>query len=496
MNPGDHFGIASAVTFVSSLLLAAFMLFWARRKPLLRIFGVYISSITAWAFCWHRMVSTGDYSESLFWARLLHCPASMIPATFLHFVQYLLNLEKDKKQVILRWIVYGLGTVFVFLSFSEDFVQKVSQKLGFTYYIDPGPVYVTFLIFFAISIIGIHALLFFAYRTSTGLKKTQISYVLGSYAIGYAGGSTAFLPVYDLPMSPYFLYAVLIGHSMTAYAILQYRLLDVELLIRRGIAYGFFIISLASVLFSVLFITEKASTVYFGSLPGVPTLLATTALVACYEPLRKLISTFVDRIIFRAPDLQVISKSVGEVLQQGNLLRFLEKFVTKIKEIWRIQDVGVCVKLGGSSFVPLPRQTFEKRAIQSMGMKLDQTDFLVRMLENERRLFEDGVVVQDEVTALANRSNPGERATFWKVRRTMRWLGAALCVPIMDGKKLIGFIVLGPKTDRTIYNSEDKKILAHIGQMVSAVLKDLIGKADQGEATWPSTKLSQTYIAG
>jgi hypothetical protein len=329
-----------------------------------------------------------------------------------------------------------------------------------------------------------------------GVQRNQVLYVLLGCAFGLVGGSTTFPPALGIVRSyPYGIILVPIYSTLITYAILQFRLLDFGLLVRWGIAYTFLVGSLAGVLFGVLFIMEKISRLYFGGIPGIPTLVATAVIVASYEPLRKWTRTFVDRVLFDAPDLHDVLNKFSEVIHQAaSLSNMVEGVAEKLKEIWHVDRAGIALwnpEVGSFSF--LPPGEFEGKAIHDIRQKIDHSDFLVKTLENERRLFKEGVIIQDEVTALANRTATGERATLWKIRRTMRQVGAALCAPIMDGRRLIGFIILSQKNDRTIFNDEDKKILSRVSEMISADLKSYLNRKD---ATWPSLNPSQTSTAG
>ena len=81
------------------------------------------------------------------------------------------------------------------------------------------------------------------------------------------------------------------------------------------------------------------------------------------------------------------------------------------------------------------------------------------------------------------RSSAGERATFNKILRTMKKLGAAACVPITIGEQLMGFIVLGPKKSGALYNREDKKFLSHVGKLISEQINHLIYSPHNKPAT-------------
>ena len=181
--------IAAISTFIITGLLSIFVLAKGARRPVTLLFGIYTIAISAWSFCWYKMISSPVHAHSLFWARFLHVPASFSPATFLHFVQCLLNIQEDRRQVFLRRMFYGFGTLFPVLCFLNSFSADVVAKLGFQYYLEPGPYYVSFLIFFIVAIVSIDYLLFTAYKKTIGSKKTQIAYVLPAYVLGYAGGA-------------------------------------------------------------------------------------------------------------------------------------------------------------------------------------------------------------------------------------------------------------------------------------------------------------------
>jgi hypothetical protein len=149
--------------------------------------------------------------------------------------------------------------------------------------------------------------------------------------------------------------------------------------------------------------------------------------------------------------------------------------INHFKTIWHVDHAGFLIWNGAtSSFELFPTGAFDNQIIAANKEIIGRADFLVKTLETERRLFPYGIAVDDELLTLVSRSSPGERATFQKIRRTMRWLGAAVCVPLMLNDDLVGFFVLGPKKNRMIYNDEDKKFLAHVAELVSDTIKGII----------------------
>ena len=121
-------------------------------------------------------------------------------------------------------------------------------------------------------------------------------------------------------------------------------------------------------------------------------------------------------------------------------------------------------------------EAFADQVIIRLNEKIERTDFLVRTLESERRLFRHGIIADEEINFLGNRAFAGERTTFWKIRRTMRWLGATICVPLMGQNELTGFIVLGNKKNQTLYNNEDKRFLSHVAEIISTAIKNSLNE--------------------
>jgi hypothetical protein len=426
------------------------------------------------------------------WRCVYAFAANWIAPFFFHFV----IVFTGSRQRRAMFCQYAIASVFFIMAFTPWQYSGVRWFYD-SYYCVAGRFYWLSSLWWLTLTLYSHYILLRSYRTSSGIKKMQIKFFFFALAFGFSGGAFDFLPPLGINIYPWGNFTIFLYPLIMSYAILQYRLLDMGLLMRWGIAYAFLVSCLAGLLFGVLFVTEKISHLYFGGIPGVPTLVATAVIVASYEPLRKRIRTFVDHFLFHAPDMQMVLDGFSKALHGAqSLSQTIDNLSQELKKIWHVDQAGIALwatETGGFSL--LPHETFQERAIQAMGGRIERADFLVRTLENERRLFKEGVVMQDEITALANRSRLGERATLWKIRRTMRQVGAALCAPIMDGKNLIGFIILSQKTDRTIFNDEDKKILSRVGELISSDLRNFIN-GNAKDTGWSLTKLSQTSTAG
>lgn len=295
----NPYQVSSFCTFLSTALLGILVLAKGRYQRLPTRFGVYTLAISAWAFCWFRMVSAATPENTLFWSRALHVPAAFIPAAFLHFVQDLLKTSEGRRQLWLRWATYFAGVLFAVLSFHPQFVDSVMPKVGFPQFMEPGALYQWFFLFFLVSVSSTLILLLISVIKSLGFQKNQRGYVLSAYLFAYAGGGQVFLPVYDLPLSPYALYLIPLGHMLIAYAILRHSLLELQMVIRRSLVYSLVSAVLIAIYLGVLISTTYALQSLIKPASLLPAGLAAAAIAFLFEPLRRRIQARVDRLFLR-----------------------------------------------------------------------------------------------------------------------------------------------------------------------------------------------------
>jgi len=83
------------------------------------------------------------------------------------------------------------------------------------------------------------------------------------------------------------------------FAILKYRLYDIDLLINRTLVYGFLTISLVAVYFGGVVRLQRLFTPLMGESNGLATVASTLAIAALFNPLRRRIQSLTDRRFYR-----------------------------------------------------------------------------------------------------------------------------------------------------------------------------------------------------
>jgi hypothetical protein len=417
--------------------------------------------------------------KQLIIARIAYVVAAPAPYAFMHLTLAVLGAEITRGERIMLWFGRGMSLVFAALALHPLYIQGVGVEHG-ARFIVPGPLFPAYIAYFLFICTWSFWRMSLEYVRSSGLKRNQIKYFFGSFAVAYIGGGIHFLAAYlGREIFPHdalvALFTIIIG-----YAILRFRLMDFNLIIRLALAHFVFLLILVLGALPLIALTEWAGSHFLKWQRGFTTVVIVSTSVLVFESLRKRVTRFVDLFIFRSQDFKAILGGFEEVLSnRDGIENFANALATKLMQVYGTDHAGLAVwDYQMSSYRLLPTETFVQKPISRYHETLVKTDFLMRTLETERRLFWHGIVVEDEITELGNRAFPGERTTFWKIRRTMRWLGAHICVPVMIDNDLSAVIVLGRKRTESVYNREDKRFLTHLAELTSNALKEFafIGK--------------------
>ncbi len=237
------FVVVCVFTSILSLFFGIFVYLKGKTRRVNQIWGLMSLSVMLWSLGLGLMVNAPNENLALFYLRGVHyLGAIFIPAFFLHFILVLLGLERVKKKLIIVSYIFALGLQ---ISNFSGLLAYVAHLPPFKYYTRPGIFYLTFAIFFAICIFYTLYLLFVEYKRSSGARRNQIKYQLLATVIGFGGGSTAFFPVFDIPIFPYGMYFMFLYILLMSYAIVKYHLLDINIVLTRA---GIFVLVYALVL--------------------------------------------------------------------------------------------------------------------------------------------------------------------------------------------------------------------------------------------------------
>jgi signal transduction histidine kinase len=273
------------------------------------------------------------------------------------------------------------------------------------------------------------------------------------------GGSTNFVPL--LTSYPLDVVANIINAFLIAYAILRYQLLDITIVIRKGLFYTIPTAIIGTGYFLVVYLAVKLfRTVTEYQILLLALVVAAVTAVAV-QPLRDRVQSWIDKLFFRekydsALMLQRLSRTVASVLDLDRLTAMI------------LDDVTATMHIARAAFFLKQEKSGEFRLTAQRGLDPD-ADLRLRkgypivdwLSGHEQALTRHEVEVR-----------PQFRALWTQEREDLESLGAELFIPLRDKGKLVGIFAVGPKLSEETYSPDDQITLATLANQVVIAIKN------------------------
>ncbi len=124
-------------------------------------------------------------------------------------------------------------------------------------------------------VIYAHYQVFRLYRDASGIKRNQFKYFFIGFALAYGTGSLDYLPIFQIDLYPYGNFGIMAYPIITTYAIARYRLMDITVVLHKGLTYALLLGAVLGPVFLAVAISKRA-TAY-----AIPPLLAASVVFCC-----------------------------------------------------------------------------------------------------------------------------------------------------------------------------------------------------------------------
>ena len=450
---------AAFCAMILHLILGIFVFINSPRKTLNRVFSLLSLFIFVWIVgCFIQSV-TKDQTMALITERFVSKFYVFTPPLFLHTFYEILNI-KNKRLILCSYLFAGLLCV---LSFTNLFLTGVSYNFGARYLTAPGPLFFLFPLSITFNSWCSLSSLVAIRRNASGYYKIQLDYLFlaGSFII--AAVFFSHLLIYKIIFTPFdeilnIAYGVTIG-----YAILKHRLMDITIVIRKGLIYSVLIGLFTGLYILMLYFFS----LFLGGLGARASIYLSALLIIVFaisfQPLRDKIQEFIDKVFFRGKyDYQKTLKELSLVARSiAGLDELLDKVLTAIVSVIKLNNASIYVldKRGGKYFARRAIGIDIKRA-------LPENDDTIKQLATRKE-----AVMYDEVS-----KTPGNISGF------MREIGAAIIFPIITKDELVGLLCLGEKLSGEVYSDEDIDLLTTLCNQMGASIENAMLYEDALEA--------------
>lgn len=305
-------------------------------------------------------------------------------------------------------------------------------------------------------------------RTSTGLKRLQLRYLLlGLVVPGIAVAITnLFIPLV-FTVSRFGRYGPafsLVFLALTAHALIRHRLMNIRLVISRGVASVLAALLSGSVFAGAAWLI---STLFTSRQWEIPLWLAVGLVFPVaflFQPIRRFFQVSLDHYLFREPynyqrTVREASRTIGTMLDLPSLLDYLCDLIGKTLRPERVAIYSRSIDVENYSCIA--QRHFVESGDPILTDVVSSSSYLVQALTTaEQHLLRDDV---------ARRPNDYQAKIL---HEHMSTLGAECAHPIFQDHRLTGFILLGPKQSGDPYFTEDLDLLATLAGQAAVAVKN------------------------
>ena len=425
------------------------------------------------------MYASVNEAQALFWARFGYLGVFFIPVSIYHFTISFLQYDAQKK--FLPFIYLG-AVVFVFLSSTNYFLSGV-RRFFWGYYPVAGITYpywiLSYIILFLVSIYLLLKSYFSDEYKHNSVKKNQIIYVLLAFLLGIVS-VVDYLQNFGFVIYPFGYLDAFICVPLLAYAILRHRLMDIEIIIKKGILYSVLMIAIVAE-YSLLILVGQY---IFQSALGVNQFIATivTAFVIAigYKPLETFVTEITNEYFFKKKyDYQKTLKLSSEVM---NLLTDIDRLV---KLTTRIVSRKMDLVEASTLVLDEPNHRYIVKAAESKSRNLLDMTFSDNYELFKHLFHSKALLIKEEIiNALNNKLTlSDERKRFTAIKKEMEKLHAQICIPCITrgkymGNKLVAVFCLGEKKSGDMYTMEDIQLLTTLSNQAAVAVENAIMYSD------------------
>ena len=457
------FALSGFINAILSIVFSGIIYFQNRKRRINRIFGLMGLSIAMWGFSYGMWQLSQDEEIALFWSRMLSLGATFIPILFLDWVLTLLDLQKEKRKILI--FGYLLTFLFVIFSFTPFYVRSVEPELNFPWWPKPGVLYHFYIFLGYLGLMGYGLnLLYKTYKTVSGYKHEQIKYVLIGTLIGIGGGATNFLLWYGIPFPPYGTFLVPFYPFILGYAMSRYRLMDIRFVLGRGAVYISSLITTVALAFLLMFLNNR----FFGAIPfnvSGPLILVISILL--FQPILRFYEKLASRYFYYTfYSYQTVLTDLGRKLTQVlELDKLSSLIVSTLMNTMKLDRTVILLREPGDGEYQIQKNIGFR---EENGISLVKDNFLTVWLERTQK-----PLVYEELSLIVrDTTEKEEKGRLQTLQSNMKRIEAALCLPLFIEEKIIGMIVLGNKLSGEPYSTQDIELLTNLANQASIALQN------------------------
>lgn len=438
-----------------SLGLLGVIVRYGRRVFARRLLACMVIGVALTGFFLFAMRTSTNAEQAVLWERPIFCA---VYSTFVFFYHFILASTSKKEGKALLYLSYTLLVVSLALIPTNLIIERmIVEDYGYAPVIGP----------FAIVIIiaglvlvgdGMRNLLKRSRIAPSQEERNRLQYLIIAAPVLAVGSLVDVLGPSWLP--PVGIWTVLTFATIATIVVVKYHLLDIRIVVRKGLAYLLLSIMVAAPYATILLLLSRVTALAQRWWLYAVVIVLTAVLL---RPLYGWAQRKVDKLFYR---------------DRYDYLKALEQFGREAQSIKDLDNLGLTiVKLikgalhsSSAALLLASQENGGFSVVSAIGLKnppagtvLDKNSLLINWMSEHHEIVsskELGVIIE-----LQNLRR--------EERRNLSKLQAGLFVPVKNpNDELSGLLILGEKLSQQIYSEEDRRLLATIASQISVGLEN------------------------
>lgn len=460
--------LAITIIFALAIFILGLFIFRKNRKSHTNLlFSIFCFSLALCVVANYLSLQVLDKFIILFWMRIVMALAVIQSVSFFLFIHTF-----PRPRITLRnkylYIILSMALLTIIISFTpflfKDVLLENNKRLPI---VQPG--ILLFLVTAIGSLLSGFILLIQRLKKEVGLINIQLKYIFyGSFLMFLLILIFNFFLVVIFKISTFvnwLPFLVLPFLLSTTYAITRYRLMDIKIVLRKGIVYGLSIIT-ALAFYTYLAILLKdylQNTLNLSENWGIFVLILLVALG--FPPLKYGVEKLVTIAFF--PKVKNLKKKAREIAQDISskikLEELVNRFASEVKENISAHNLQVYLK---------NRKTGDFNAVYPAGFSdLIKYDHL---LTNYFKINQE-ILITEEIEYMKENENEAKAKLLENLKKELEARHIALVIPLQNlSEELDVLIFLENKKNKEAFNLEDISFLQNISSQFNIALANAI----------------------
>jgi sigma-B regulation protein RsbU (phosphoserine phosphatase) len=259
-----------------------------------------------------------------------------------------------------------------------------------------------------------------------------------------------------LPYAEFATLLLILWPVTLAYVIVKHRFMDINVIIKKGVAYALMSGFVVAAYFLLILGAGKLVLFLTGSQSQIVTIVATLLIAALFNPVKKRVQNFVERrfyphrFVYREA-VHAFSHRLVNVVDLAQLIEILKSFLVETMRIWPV------------AWFTLHETKLAARAAAGLDLTALPTfttaDKVIKEMQGSRRLA--------DLSPLKEELSDDEKNRWEQLR-------AELALPLLSKGNLVGMITLGAKDDDEPYYREDLELFATLSDQINIALENAL----------------------